>query len=72
MGVVAVYTTSGTFIRTAYHGRRSRFALGITLAPAGFGAFGGDLLVGNFSASDSEINAFNARPERLKARFRST
>ena len=32
---------------------------GITLAPAGFGQFGGDLLVGNFSFVASEINAFD-------------
>ena len=32
---------------------------GITLAPAGFGPFGGDLLVGNFSFVASEINAFD-------------
>ena len=32
---------------------------GITLASAGFGPFGGDLLVGNFSYINSEINAFN-------------
>jgi hypothetical protein len=32
---------------------------GITLAPAGFGTFGGDLLVGNFSFVDSEIKAFD-------------
>src|SRR5581483_1903141 len=30
---------------------------GLALAPAGFGAFGGDLLVGNFG--DGRINAFN-------------
>ena len=32
---------------------------GITLAPGGFGRFGGDLLVGNFSFAASEINAFD-------------
>ena len=29
------------------------------MAPAGFGPFGGDLLVGNFSYAASEINAFD-------------
>jgi uncharacterized protein (TIGR03118 family) len=33
---------------------------GMAIAPAGFGAFGGDLLVGNFAFGDSEINAFDA------------
>jgi uncharacterized protein (TIGR03118 family) len=32
---------------------------GITLAPANFGPFGGDLLVGNFSFIESEINIFD-------------
>jgi hypothetical protein len=32
---------------------------GITLAPPGFGQFGGDLLVGNFSFIASEINVFD-------------
>jgi uncharacterized protein (TIGR03118 family) len=32
---------------------------GVALAPAGFGPFGGDLLVGNFSFLNSEINAFD-------------
>jgi hypothetical protein len=32
----------------------------MAIAPANFGQFGGDLLVGNFSFKDSEINAFNA------------
>jgi hypothetical protein len=29
-------------------------------APAGFGALGGDVLVGNFAFGESEINAFDA------------
>jgi uncharacterized protein (TIGR03118 family) len=33
---------------------------GLALAPAGFGVFGGDLLVGNFSTVASEINAFDS------------
>jgi uncharacterized protein (TIGR03118 family) len=32
---------------------------GLTVAPASFGKFGGDVLVGNFSYDNSEINAFN-------------
>ena len=32
---------------------------GMAIAPAGFGPFGGDLLVGNFSFLHSEINAFD-------------
>lgn len=32
---------------------------GIALAPTSFGPFGGDLLVGNFSYIDGQINAFD-------------
>jgi uncharacterized protein (TIGR03118 family) len=60
MGAVGVFTTSGTLIQQLITGGALASPWGITLAPASFGAFGGDLLVGNFSASDSEINAFNA------------
>ena len=35
---------------------------GLALAPASFGEFGGDLLIGNFSFAASEINAFNPLP----------
>ena len=45
----------------AEHDRRraARVALRRRAAPASFGKFGGDLLVGNFSSEDSVINAFN-------------
>ena len=38
----------------------------MAIAPAGFGPFGGDLLVGNFSTVASEINAFNATTGALE------
>jgi uncharacterized protein (TIGR03118 family) len=60
MGAVAVFTTSGTFIQQLITGSALASPWGVTLAPVSFGAFGGDLLVGNFSFNDSEINAFNA------------
>jgi uncharacterized protein (TIGR03118 family) len=66
MGAVAVFTTSGTFIQQLITGGALASPWGITFAPANFGAFGGDLLVGNFSASDSEINAFNATTGAFK------
>ena len=40
-------------------GQQTRLALGAGPGPAGFGEFGGDLLVGNFSFDASEINAFD-------------
>ena len=58
MGAVAVFTESGSLLQTIVGGE---FAApwGVALAPAGFGEFGGDLLVGNFSFVESEINAFD-------------
>jgi uncharacterized protein (TIGR03118 family) len=57
-GAVAVFTESGTLMQTMVGGVLSS-PWGIALAPAGFGQFGGDLLVGNESSLNSEINAFN-------------
>ena len=60
-GVVATFTESGTFIRNLVTGGPLASPWGMAIAPAGFGEFGGDLLVGNFSAADGDvINAFNA------------
>jgi uncharacterized protein (TIGR03118 family) len=58
-GVVAVFTTSGVFVNQLITGGALASPWGVALAPAGFGVFSGDLLVGNFSFDDSEINAFN-------------
>jgi uncharacterized protein (TIGR03118 family) len=61
MGAVAVFDASGNLLQTILGGLNTPFAApwGITLAPSGFGQFGGDLLVGNFSFIASEINAFD-------------
>jgi uncharacterized protein (TIGR03118 family) len=61
MGIVDVFDENGVFQQTLIPaGGQLAAPWGIALAPAGFGVFGGDLLVGNFSFVDSEINAFNA------------
>jgi uncharacterized protein (TIGR03118 family) len=56
-GFVDVFTNDGAFVRRLV----SRGALdspwGLALAPAGFGQFSGDLLVGNFG--NGHINAYN-------------
>jgi uncharacterized protein (TIGR03118 family) len=63
-GAVAVFDESGNFMQQlvgvlpAGTGELAS-PWGLAIAPTGFGAFGGDLLVGNFSAALSEINAFN-------------
>ena len=62
-GAVAEFDTSGNLIRTVINfdqtGSRLAAPWGIALAPAGFGPFGGDLLIGNFSYSLGEIDAYN-------------
>jgi uncharacterized protein (TIGR03118 family) len=62
-GAVAVFDENGNFMHQLVgvsSGGELASPWGMAIAPAGFGAFGGDLLVGNFAFGDSEINAFNA------------
>jgi uncharacterized protein (TIGR03118 family) len=58
---VAFFTQSGALLQTILGDLSHPLAApwGITLAPPGFGPFGGDLLIGNFSFLASEINAFD-------------
>jgi uncharacterized protein (TIGR03118 family) len=59
MGGVAIFSESGVLLQTLINGSALAAPWGIALAPSsGFGIFSGDLLVGNFSYVDSEINAF--------------
>jgi uncharacterized protein (TIGR03118 family) len=61
MGAVAVFDVNGNFVRMAAVGGPLAAPWGITLAPANFGPFSSDLLVGNFSflTSVTDINAFD-------------
>jgi uncharacterized protein (TIGR03118 family) len=59
MGAVAIFDRDGNFMRTAAVGGPLASPWGITVAPASFGEFANDLLVGNFSFVASEINAFD-------------
>ena len=59
VGGVAVFDANGNLIRTLVMDSKLAAPWGVALAPAGFGGFGGDLLVGNFSYAVSEINAFD-------------
>jgi uncharacterized protein (TIGR03118 family) len=55
-GFVDLFSTTGTFLgRVATHGQLNA-PWGIAKAPANFGRFSGDLLIGNFG--DGEISAF--------------
>jgi len=60
-GAVAVFNESGTLLQTSplILGGHLAAPWGIALAPSSFGQFGGDLLVGNFSFSNSFISAFD-------------
>jgi uncharacterized protein (TIGR03118 family) len=58
LGIVDVYSTNGVLLQTLIGpGGQLNAPWGVVLAPAGFGSFGGDLLVGNFG--NGQINAFN-------------
>jgi uncharacterized protein (TIGR03118 family) len=62
-GAVAIFDATGTTVKQTILGNPGNTPLaspwGITLAPASFGEFANDLLVGNFSFVASEINAFD-------------
>jgi uncharacterized protein (TIGR03118 family) len=66
MGVVDIFDENGVFQQRLVSGSRLAAPWGMAIAPAGFGGFGGDLLVGNFSFVDSEINAFDPTSGALK------
>lgn len=56
-GYVDEFDTTGNFIARIATGGAVDAPWGLAIAPAGFGSFGGDLLVGNLF--DSTINAYN-------------
>lgn len=56
-GVVDVYDTSGHFLRRLISRGALNSPWGLVIAPASFGALGGDLLVGNFG--DGTIHAYD-------------
>jgi uncharacterized protein (TIGR03118 family) len=59
-GIVDAYDLEGNLLaRVAQHGQLNA-PWGLALAPATFGEFGGDLLVGNFG--DGQINAYEELP----------
>ena len=56
-GYVSVFDTSGNWLRRFASQGALNSPWGLAQAPAGFGPFGGALLIGNFG--DGRINAFN-------------
>jgi uncharacterized protein (TIGR03118 family) len=57
MGYIVVFNTDGTVARRFASAGNLDAPWGMTVAPAGFGSFGGALLVGN--NGDGRINAYN-------------
>ena len=66
MGAVSVFDENGVFQRRLVTGGPLAAPWGLALAPASFGQFGGDLLVGNFSAVASYISAFDPNTGAFK------
>ena len=62
LGFVSVFDANGHFLRRIASRGVLNAPWGVTLAPAGFGAARGTLLVGNFG--DGRINAFDLRTGR--------
>jgi uncharacterized protein (TIGR03118 family) len=58
-GVVSVFDTSGNFVARAVTGGNLNSPWGVAYAPASFGVFSGDLLIGNFG--DGKINAYDPK-----------
>src|SRR5439155_1707356 len=57
LGLIDVYDTSGHFLQRLVTGGVLNAPWGLALAPANFGTFSNDLLVGNFG--DGRVNAFD-------------
>lgn len=69
-GFVDVYSTTGHLLKRLVRHGSLNSPWGLQIAPAGFGVFGGDLLVGNFG--DGRINAYNLRNGRFEGTLRGT
>jgi uncharacterized protein (TIGR03118 family) len=63
LGFVDVYDLSGNLLRHLIERGQLDAPWGLALAPAGFGRFGGTLLVGNFG--NGRINAYDPRERRV-------
>jgi uncharacterized protein (TIGR03118 family) len=67
-GIVNVFDTSGHFLRRLISHGHLDAPWGMTIAPDGFGKFGGALLVGNFG--DGRIHAYDATSGRFEGTLR--
>ncbi len=69
LGRVDVFTLDGTLLRRLSSHSGLNAPWGLTVAPAGFGAFSGDLLVGNFG--DGRIHAYDPATLRYQGILRN-
>ncbi len=69
-GYVSLFDNNGNFVARAISGGNLNAPWGLALAPASFGAFGGDLLVGNFG--DGTINAYDPTSFALKGQLQDS
>jgi len=69
-GYISVFDNNGKFVAHAISGGNLNAPWGLALAPASFGAFGGDLLVGNFG--DGTINAYDPTSFALKGQLQDS
>jgi uncharacterized protein (TIGR03118 family) len=70
IGQVAIFDFDGNLQTHLISGSALNAPWGMALAPATFGAFGGDLLVGNFG--DGKINAFDPKTGALLGTLQDT
>ena len=59
-GFVSVFDVNGNFVARVVTGGNLNAPWGVAIAPAGFGIYGGDLLIGNFG--DGLITAYSPNP----------
>ena len=57
-GYINIFNGSGNLLQEALSGGNLNAPWGVAVAPASFGAFSGDLFIGNFG--DGTINAYDA------------
>jgi uncharacterized protein (TIGR03118 family) len=69
-GFVDVFGVDGKLVKRLVRHGALNSPWGVVLAPAGFGEFGGDLLVGNFG--DGKINAYDIHSGKLDGTLRDT
>jgi uncharacterized protein (TIGR03118 family) len=71
-GAVAVFDLAGNLLQHLTDGGHLASPWGLALAPASFGEFGNDLLVGNFNDAFGEINAFDPNTGAFLGTLRNT